>query len=125
MTESVEAVRVHISGSDVPLTHQPPARMRRAASLTSFTLTSSDPVQQILPLNLNRCEAWVYNNSSKNVLLYTSLADAKAGGRGITLSAAATVPFPLHTTDPIWATAASADLSASPALSVWAIIEGA
>ena len=115
----VEPARVHIAGSDIPLAHHAPARKRRGLSTRSFTLNSTDPVQQILPLALNRCEALVQPLTNP-VTLYSSKADAQAGGNaGITIPAAGSVPFPVNTTDPVWATAAVLPTT----VSVWAIIE--
>lgn len=116
-------VPVHIRSSDVhlgPPTERPaPQRKRKGASLRSFTLNANDPVQQILPLNLNRCEAWVQPITNA-VTLYTSRADAQnAGNAGITIPAAGSLPFPVNTTDPVWATAAVLPTT----VSVWAIIE--
>jgi hypothetical protein len=122
MSEHVsEPVLVHIAGSDLPLTdHRPaPTRKRRGVSLRSFTLTANDPVQQILPLNTNRCEAWAQALTNP-ITVYGSRADAQAGTGGITIPATNTVPYPLNTTDPIWATAAILPTT----VSVTAIIEG-
>lgn len=115
----VEPVRVHISGSDLPLTEHAPARKRKGVSIRSFTLNSNDPVQQLLPLNLKRCEAWIIPLTNP-ITVYSSLADAKQGGNaGATLPAAGSVPFPVNTTDPVWATATTLPTT----VSVWAIIE--
>lgn len=116
----VEPARVHIVSSDVPLGHHPePRRPRRGLSARSFVLTSNDPVQQILPLNTHRCEAWIQPLTNA-ITVYASRADAQAGGNGgITIPAGNTMPFPLHTTDPVWATAATLPTT----VSVMAIIE--
>lgn len=120
MSEHLEAVKVHIAGSDVPLTHPAPAKPRRGVALRTFVLTSSDPVQQILPLNANRCEAYI-QTTANDITLYSSKADAMAGGNaGITVPKANTMPYPLRTTDPVWATAAVLPT----AVYVSAIIEG-
>jgi hypothetical protein len=126
MTESysphtLEPVRVHIASSDVPMrSHEPAGRIRRGLAGRSFTLTTTDPVQQILPLNINRCEGWVLPLTN-DVTLYTSKADAQGGGNGgITVPAGGKVPFPVNTTDPVWATAAVLPTT----VSAWAIIEG-
>lgn len=125
MSEHVEPVKVHVAGSDVPMGHQEPKKRRHGVSLRTFTLTSADAVQQILPLNINRCEAWIQNvdTATKNFTVYSSKADAlSGGGSGITVPKTNTAPYPLHTTDSVWATAAQADLPVS--ISVVAIIEG-
>lgn len=117
--EQQHNVRVHIAGSDLPLINHAPVRKRKGVSIRSFTLSSSDPVQQILPLNNNRCEAWIVPLTNP-ITVYSSLADAKGGGNGgATLPAAGSVPFPMNTTDPVWATAAVLPTT----VSVWAIIE--
>lgn len=119
---AVEAVKVHISGSDVPFSRPEPRRRRRGVALRTFTLTSNDPVQQILPLNSNRCEAWVQNvdTAAKDFTLHESLANAQAG-IGVTVPKGNTGPYPLATTDAVWATAADADLPVT--ISVSAVME--
>ena len=126
MTEpTVEPVKVHISGSDLPLARPEPKKYRRGVSLRTFVLTTADPIQQILPQNANRCEAWVQNvdTTAKTFTLYTSLGDAKAAGNGgVTVPKTNTAAYPMCTTDAVWATAATVDLPVT--VSVSAIIEG-
>lgn len=119
-TGAVEPLKVHLAGSDIPIVHQQPGKVRHGASLRTFTFTASDPVQQILPLHKNRCEANL-QAFTNDVTVYTSRADAQAGGGGgVTIPATNTVPYPLNTTDEVWATAAVLPTR----LSVSAIIEG-
>lgn len=127
MTEetALEAVKVHIAGSDLPLTRPEPRRRRRGASLRTFVLTAADPIQQVLPQNTNRCEALIQcvNATAKAITLHQSASDAQAGGNaGITIPAGNTGPYPLATTDAVWATAATADLPVT--ISVSSVIEG-
>lgn len=125
ITSALEAVKVHIAGSDVPLTSPQPKRPRRGASLRTFVLTAADPVQQILPQNANRCDAWVQcvDTAAKAFTLHQSSADAQSGGNaGVTVPPGNTSPYPIGTTDAVWATAATADLPVT--ISVSAIIEG-
>lgn len=119
--ECVEPVRVHLSGSDIPLIDHPdPNPRRRGLSVRSFILTTNDPVQQILPLNVRRCQAWV-QPATNPITIATSKANALAGGTAVgTIPATNTGPFPLHTTDEVWATAASLPTT----VTVIAIIEG-
>lgn len=122
---TLDSVRVHLTGSDLPLTAPAPKRARRGASLRTFVLTSADQVQQILPQNTNRSEAWVQcvDASPHAFTLHESFANAQAGGNaGVTVPAANTSPYPLSTTDAVWATAADADLPVT--ISVASIIEG-
>lgn len=121
--ENRVVVPVHIRSSDVPFAapaeRPAPRRKRKGLSTRSFTLNANDPVQQILPLNLNRCEAWV-QPLTNSVTLYSSKADAQSGGNaGITIPAAGSLAFPVNTTDPVWATAGTLPTT----VSVWAIIE--
>jgi hypothetical protein len=113
-----EPVKVHVVAA-LPK----PKRCRRGVSLRTFTLTAADPVQQVLPINLNRCAAYLQCTNAVAVAftLHTSLADAQAANGGVTVPAANTSPYPLHTTDAIWATAADVDPSVT--ISVQAIIE--
>jgi hypothetical protein len=111
-------VKVHLSSSDLPLAPTQ-KRCRRGVSFRTVTLTTSDPVQQILPQNLNRVEAWAQAFTNA-VTVYSSRADAQAaGGAGITLPVANTAPYPLNTTDAVWATASVLPTT----ISVTAIIE--
>lgn len=115
-------VPVHIASSDVHLAAAAPppaARKRRGLSVRSFTLTTSDPVQEILPQNLNRCEAWI-SPATNPITIGSSKADALGGGGGVaTVPAAGNVPWPVNTTDGVWATAAVLPTT----VSVLAIIE--
>ena len=122
---ALEPIRVHLTGSDLALVQPEPPRPRRGASLRTFVLTSADPVQQVLPQNTNRCEAWLQcvDATAKAITLHESLADAQSGGNaGVTVPAANTGPYPLATTDAVWATAAADDLPVT--ISVSAIIDG-
>lgn len=121
----LEPARVHIAGSDVPLANHPPARKSRHISLRTIVLTANDPIQQILPQNANRIEAYVQNvdTAAKNFTIYASRADAGVGGNaGVTVPKSNTTPYPICATDGVWATAAAVDLPV--AISVEAIIEG-
>jgi hypothetical protein len=101
-----EPVKVHLAASDVPLTPVR-RRCRRGVSFRTFTLTTSDPVQQILPLNLNRVEAWVQSFTNASYL-YSSLGEAQtgAGTGGVKVPVASgSAAYPVNTTDAVWVTA--------------------
>jgi hypothetical protein len=117
--EALEPVPVHVISAPVPK----PRRCRRGVSLRTTTLTADDPVQQVLPLNLNRVAAYLQCTAAPAApfSLYGSLADAQGGRGGVTVPAASISPYPLHTTDAVWATAAAAALPLT--ISVQAIIE--
>lgn len=121
---TMESVRVHLTGSDLALTQPEPRRPRRGSALRTFVLTDNDPIQQILPQNTNRCEAWVQcvDETAAAFTLHESLGDAQSGGNaGVTVPARNTGPYPVATTDSIWATADDDDLPVT--ISVSAIIE--
>lgn len=119
-TDHAEPVRVHLTGTDVPIGghHEPPRRPRYGAALKTFVLNASDPVQCILPLNAARCQGWIQPLTNA-ITVYTSKADAQSGSGGITIPATNTGPYPMHTTDPVWATAGTLPTS----VCVSAIIE--
>jgi len=123
-TAAVEPMKVHLSGSDLPLITPERKRCRRGTSLRTFVLTANDPVQQILPQNTNRIEAYIQcvDDPAVAFSIHDSLADAQAGGNaGVTVPAANTGPYPLHTNDAVWATAAGPDLPVT--VSISAVIE--
>lgn len=106
--EHPEPVRVHLIRSDIPMGHVPePAPRRRGVSIRTITLTQGSPVQQILPQAHHRCEAYV-QAATNPITIGSSLADVTAGGNAVgTIPATNTAPFPLCTTDAVWATASS------------------
>lgn len=78
---------------------------RRALTARSFTLTAADPVQQILPEAFARTEAWVITQTN-DITIASSKANCLAGGNAAaTIPHSDTAPFPLNTTDAVWATA--------------------
>jgi len=79
--ERVEPLLVHLTGSDVPMTQPPRPRPRRGISTRTYTLTSDDPVQQILPLNARRCDAWIQPLAT-DITIGPSKADVISGGGG-------------------------------------------
>lgn len=81
-TPSIEAVKVHIATSDVPFVTPLPGNKRRAVSLRTFVLTSSDPVQQILGLADNRIEAWIQNADAVTLPEISESASFTAGAGG-------------------------------------------
>lgn len=104
--EHFPAARVHITGSDIPLGSAPPAkRKRRAVSTRSFTLTSNDPVQEILPQSDSRSEASI-TFTNNQCTIGSSQSDAKNGGNSAAnIPANITAPYPVNTTDSVWASA--------------------
>ncbi|GAA0286835.1 hypothetical protein GCM10009527_097930 [Actinomadura nitritigenes] len=122
MSEEIEPLKVHLTGSDIPMTAPDINPRRRGVSMRSFILTATDPVQQILPNNINRIHAWI-RPEQKPVWLAGSMADAATGGNAIyKVSASSFQAQYLPTTDEVWATAASTDMPVT--VDVIAIIEG-
>ncbi|MBO2459370.1 hypothetical protein [Actinomadura violacea] len=120
MTEEIEPLKVHLTGSDVPLTDPAINPRRRGVSLRSFVLTANDPVQQILPNNINRIHAWIRPEQNP-VSIGASQADAQANGNGTyKISASSFEAQYLPTTDEVWATATTLPT----VVDVIAIIEG-
>lgn len=86
--EDLEAVKVHLAGSDIPIGMPPPVRPHRGVVFKTVTLTANDPVQQILPLSPHRREAWIQAFTA-NVVLYSEKGQAQVGGNnGLTIPAA-------------------------------------
>jgi len=106
MSDEYEPVKVHITGSDVSLGGRVPSgRKRRGLSARSFTLTAADPVQEILPQSDNRREA-VITSTNNACTIGASKGDAQNGGNSAaTIPSGITTPYPVNTTDAVWASA--------------------
>ncbi|MEU9022348.1 hypothetical protein [Actinomadura sp. NPDC048394] len=117
----IEPLKVHLTGSDVPLNNQGDKNpCRRGLSVRSFVLTAADPVQQILPNNLNRLHAWI-RPEQNSISIAGSQADAQANVNGAAkISASSFIPQYLPTTDEVWATGTTLPT----VVDVIAIIEG-
>lgn len=119
MTEQPDPIPVHLTGSDVPLGQAAPRRKRRSFVTRTFTLNATDPAQELLPQSDSRAEAWI-TYSTNVVLLGASRADVlAAGGQCAQLPVADAVPFPVNTTDALWAGAATLPTT----ISVFAVYE--
>lgn len=120
MTDRIDPILVHLTGSDVPLTDPATNPRRRGVSLRSFVLTSDNPVQQILPNNLNRLHAWI-RPEQNSISIAGSMSDAQANGNGAyKISASSFEAQYLPTTDEVWATSTTLPTT----VDVIAIIEG-
>jgi len=77
-----DPVRVHLVNADIPMYEHSDVRLRRRGLVTrTVTLTSDNPIQQVLPLNARRCEAWIQPLDA-DVLVGQDPADVRAGGGG-------------------------------------------
>lgn len=103
-----DPVRVHLTGSDIPMSaHREQRRPRRGVTFRTYVLTTGEnAIAEILPLNSNRCEAWV-QGLDNDFTVYGSRADAQSGAGGITIPAFNRAPYPLNTTDRVWAKAST------------------
>lgn len=101
---------VHIKGSDVPLGGAP-KRRRRALRTNTYTLTASNPVQQVLPQADTRAEAWMTSATEASPpVLYLAPSQAAAkdvGGGAAQVIGSNTAPVPVNTTDAAWVYAAT------------------
>lgn len=106
--DKIDPIRVHLTGSDVPLNNQGDKNpCRRGLTTRSFNLTAADPVQQILPNNLNRITAYVRPEQNA-ITIAASQADALAGANSAAkISASSFQPQELPTTDEVWATSST------------------
>lgn len=90
----IEAVRVHVAGSDVPLgAPAPPKRTRRTVFLT-VTLTADDPAQPVLPASDGRIRALVQALDA-DITLAATQGNA-ASLTGTVVPAANTAPYPVE-----------------------------
>jgi hypothetical protein len=112
----IPPISVHITGSDIPLAGAPrKKRCRRAFKANTFTLTAANPVQRIFPQADTRVEGWITSAiaAANPPVIYIagSQSDAQSlGGGAAQVNGTDTAPFPVNTTDAVWASAAAASL---------------
>lgn len=89
-------------------------RKRRAAQFRTFILNANNPTQAILPPSTTRVEAWITApDGATAVTLYIGNSEADAqqqSGASCPVPINQSVPFPLHTTDAVWASAPNSEL---------------
>jgi hypothetical protein len=115
ITGDYPVVRVHVSGSDVPMGGAPAKRCRRPMKTNTFTLTAANPVQRVFPRSDTRVEGWVTGavaaSSPPIVYIAANQADANSqSGGAAQISGLDTTPFPVNTTDEVWISAPSVSL---------------
>jgi hypothetical protein len=105
----IEPVHVHIASSDVQLPAAP-RRKRRALKTNTFTLPNSAPVQ-VMRQSDNRAEGWITSATEASppaIYIAASQADAASqSGGAAQIVGTDTAPFPVHTTDAVWLSAAT------------------
>lgn len=101
MNENIEAVRVHLAGSDVPLTQPAKPDRRPVAVMHTVYLTAQTPVALVCGRDLSRKVAYVQALTA-DVTLCTSKSNAVAG-EGAVLPHANTAPTPVEGVSEIWA----------------------
>lgn len=101
MSSNLEAVRVHLASSDVPLSGPAPRRKARRSVFQTITLTSDDSTQPILPASPGRVSALVQALDA-DVTIAAKLSDAAAGS-GTVIPHANTVPYPVEHDGPVYA----------------------
>lgn len=113
MTETVPetpAVHVHIVRSDVPMAAGQPKRCRRALKTNTYTLANSTPVP-VMKQSDSRVEGWITSAVGATppvIFIASNQADANSqGGGAAQISGTDTTPFPVHTTDAVWVSAAT------------------
>jgi hypothetical protein len=99
--ESIQAVRVHLTGSDVPLGQGAGQRRRLVAVMHTVFLTSSTPVALVCGRDPSREVAYVQALTA-DVTLCTSKSNA-AAGEGAVLPHTNTAPTPVEGGAEIWA----------------------
>ena len=97
----MDTVRVHLTGSDVPLGGPPPRRPARRSVFQTVTLTADDSAQSILPASPGRVSALVQALDA-DITLAATLA-AAAAGSGTVVPHANTVPYPVEHDGPVYA----------------------
>lgn len=106
MTDEMQPVSIHVASiaKGVQLVAAP-SKKRRAVTTRSYILNSTDPVQEILHQSDKRVEAFL-TFATNDLTIAKSKADALNGGNGAAvLPHVDAVPFPLNTTDAMWAAA--------------------
>lgn len=106
----VEPVHVHVANLH-EIAHPAPRRKRRALKTNTFTLTSGNPTQRVMPQSDSRVEGWITSATGATpptVFIAPNQADANSqGGGAAQISGTDTAPFPVNTTDAVYVSAAS------------------
>lgn len=109
----ISVIPVHIASSDVKQGCGC-KRKRKSASFHTFILTANNPTQQILPPSTRRAEAWITApDGATAVTLFVSSTEAGAqqqSADSCPVPINQSVPFPLNTTDAVWASVATGSL---------------
>lgn len=105
MSDDVPAVRVHLTGSDVPLAQAPAPRRRLVIVMKTLSLTAQTPVGLVGGRDLTRKYVLV-QSITQDVVLCSSKSNAVAG-EGAILPHANTVPTRIDGVSEIWAYAAT------------------
>lgn len=113
MTDDQAVVSVHLASASPGVLDDrgaaPPVRKRRKMVTNTYTLTSTNATQRVMPRSANRVEGWVTAATEATppaVYMATNQADAaQAGGGSAPIVGADTTPFPAHTTDEVWLSA--------------------
>ena len=110
--QAFSPLAVHIASSDVPLASAPASspRRRRAATCRTFTIISANPVVPLFAEDLSRRGLMVQAVGTNDVILCQSKAQAQAAQstadpEGTLIPHTNTAPWPVPTTDQLWATA--------------------
>ncbi|HEY1699195.1 MAG TPA: hypothetical protein VGG75_05690 [Trebonia sp.] len=99
----VSAVRVHLTGSDIPVGTAPAAPKGTRSVFQTITLTADDPAQPILPASDSRKGALVQALDA-DITVALSLANA-AAGVGTVVPTANTAPYPVSHDAAVYAAA--------------------
>lgn len=101
MSGSIEAVRVHLAGSDVPLGTARGPRRKPVMITHTVYLTANTPVAVVFGRDDSRRVAYV-QALTNDVTLCTSQSNA-AAGEGAILPHANTAPTPVEGVNQLWA----------------------
>jgi hypothetical protein len=122
MIEEITPVPVHVKSSDVSLTPVVPPARRKASTFHTVLLSLTNPIQDLLSQQADRCEAYVIQYGDADIVICHSQADANRvsgdpdyskGVAGAIIAKGFMMPVPVRTTDRVFVTANSAALAAT------------
>lgn len=117
-------VKVHIVADATRGTPAPAVPRKKAVTLSTVLLTTTNPAQLLLNENPQRREAWIIPSGDGEFLITRSETNANqnaglaSNATGSALGTfvpktAITAPIPAHTTDPVWASGTTGVLGAA------------
>lgn len=123
-------VRLHPDDLSALQAAPPRAPRRKAVTLRTVLLSSTNPFQNLLGHSPRRCEAWVVqygdadfviSHSENQAVTVSQAADYSKGADGTLIPKLLAAPVPVSTTDEVWVSGNSTDLAAAKIIRVGVI----